>query len=378
MTDASRTCRLLACSQPLIEPTRTGDCPLLVRTSDVFVKVLLLRRLLPVIILLAGMSVYAVAAEFGSQDLYFAQAVIDAGSTTTFSIHNPATVGEVAVRADFYSFDGSLLKVEFLSVAPLGTGSVTFGSGDGTLSRGWVRLSADADFIATEFVDLFVGKPLPRIGVLPSAQVADARVSGFINSDYRSGLAIANPDLTDSIEVTAVLLDPEGHTVGDPAHLVIGPLKQVAAFLNEDSLFGSDLTDFAGSVSLSTSSGEVVLVSLVQEVHTGNVSTVAAFGPKAAVSSAISGYEQVVETYELVNEPRFAIRSFSVNCPAGKSVLGGGAGFSNSFSHELTLAKSYPLFSQGWSAEFQVPAENSSGTINATIQVWAMCAPVAP
>ena len=321
----------------------------------------------------------AVGADFGNADLYFAQAVANAGSSTVLSIHNPADSGSLNVRADFYTAEGVVSQSQSVEVSALGTSSISFGASDEDLARGWIHLSSSAPFIATEFIDLFISGPLPRIGVLPSSMVESARLSGFINTSRRSGVAIANPDPVNATTVIARLRDTSGNVVGDPIQFTLQPLEQQAAFLNETLLFGPDLQEFEGAMEFSASPARVILTSLIQELGSGNVATVAAFAPNEEAAPGFSGYERVVATFELVDEPRFATRYFSVNCPSGKSVLGGGASFFNATSsNALTLAKSAPLFEQGWEAEFQVPAEYPESALSANIQVFAICAPVRP
>ncbi|MFZ0431015.1 MAG: hypothetical protein WAO20_23075 [Acidobacteriota bacterium] len=321
----------------------------------------------------------AVGADFGSENLYFAQAVANAGSQTLLSIHNPADSGSLNVRADFFTPDGVLSQSRSADVGAMGTSSISFGTNDAELARGWIHLSSSAPFIATEFIDLFVVGPLPRIGVLPSSPVESARLSGFINASRRSGVALANPDPVNAANITARLRGTSGTPVGDPIQFALQPLEQRAAFLNEELLFGTDLRDFEGTVEISAAPNKVILTSLLQDLDSGNVATVAAFGPNEEAAPGFSGYERVVATFELVDEPRFATRYFSLYCPTGKSVLGGGASFSNATaSNALTLAKSAPLFEQGWKAEFQVPAEYAGDTLSANIQLFALCAPVRP
>ncbi len=156
---------------------------------------------------------------------------------------------------------------------------VSFGESDGVLTRGWAKLTSDAEFIATGFFQLSLsGQLKPRIGVLPSLTADEIRLFGFVNDEFKSGIAFHNPGGFPT-EVTFRLTgqaDQGALQVLDEKTLILDPLESVAAFLNEEPFF-PDLTNYEGTVAV-TASLPVAMLSLTQEAS-GDVATVSVETP---------------------------------------------------------------------------------------------------
>ena len=138
----------------------------------------------------------------------------------------------------------------------------------------------DGEFLATAFFQLSIGGQLkPRIGVLPSLTAEEIRLFGFVNDEFKSGTAFHNPGGF-AAEVTLRLTGEEGQgalAVLDEKTLMVDPQESVAAFLNEDTFFGSDLTNYEGTVEVA-STVPIAMVSLTQEAS-GDLATVSVETP---------------------------------------------------------------------------------------------------
>ena len=137
------------------------------------------RAYLPLFVFL--LSTQGLKAEFGLLELYFAQVVIGAGTSTSFSIHNPTTEA-IDVRVEIGGSDGAkVLEFDPLVEIPAGgTKKVSFAGGD-QLVVGWAKLSSTGRFNATEFYQIVVGEvELPRVGVLPSPLVTKTKIFAFV------------------------------------------------------------------------------------------------------------------------------------------------------------------------------------------------------
>ena len=207
----------------------------------------------------------------------FSQVVLNGGSLTSFNVHNPSETDAINVDVKLYFPDGSHLANQEVELAPGEAETVTFGDENEALTRGWAKLTGDGDFLATEFFQLFIGDILkPRIGVLSSPSSEKARLFGFVNPEFKSGLALHNPSETQSTEVTVQLIDGggQGATTVTERTFTLDPLQSVAAFLNE-AVFFEGLAAYSGAVGV-TSTLPVALLTVTQEVATGEVATVAA------------------------------------------------------------------------------------------------------
>ena len=132
--------------------------------------------------------------QFGRTEQQFAQIVVNQGSTTSFTIQNPSDTEAIIVDAQLYFPNGDPLANQQVGLSPGETKTVIFGDPGAALTRGWAHLTSSSEFLATEFVQLSVlGKLKPRIGVLPSVPADEIRFFGFINDQFKSGVALHNP-----------------------------------------------------------------------------------------------------------------------------------------------------------------------------------------
>ena len=126
------------------------------------------RAYLPLLVFL--LFTQGLSAQFGQPETVFLpRVVIGAGSSTSFSIHNPTAEG-IEVRVEIRGSDGiKVLQFDPLVEVPAGgTKNVSLTGGD-ELVAGWAKLSSSARFNATVFYQIVVGEvELPRVGVPPS------------------------------------------------------------------------------------------------------------------------------------------------------------------------------------------------------------------
>ena len=235
---------------------------------------------LAALLLALGATQLSAAAKIGSSVQNFAQVVVNGGSVTSFSVHNTSGTDAITVTVQLYAPDGSPLASRELALAPAATRTVKFGDENEPLMRGWALLTGSGDFIATEFFQLFIGSLGPRIGVLPSIAAQQIKFFGFVNEQFKSGLALHNPSETESTEVTVRLGAQASQGLaqaGSETTVTLGPLESSAAFLNEPTFFGAVLEAYEGAVEL-ISGQPVAVTSLIQEA-TGQVATVAVETP---------------------------------------------------------------------------------------------------
>ena len=212
--------------------------------------------------------------QFGSTVQQFPQVVLNGGSTTSFTIHNPNAEKPIDVDVQLYSPGGGALTDGHVELGPGETETVSFGDASAPLTRGWAELKSDDEFIATEFFQLFLAGLKPRVGVLPSPAAEEIKFLGFVNEQFKSGLAVHNPSPTEATEITLRLKDNAGQEPVTEKKLTLAPLQSEAAFLNEALLFGPSLSSFEGVVEISVNSPPVAVLSLIQEAG-GDVATVA-------------------------------------------------------------------------------------------------------
>ncbi len=240
------------------------------------------------LILVVALSVTpALSDPFGSQIQYFSQVAAGAGSVTSFSIHNPGAVA-ATVRLELRSSDTEVFHDSSVTIPPLGTRTVSVGSGQSTLKVGWARLTATSGkFAATEFFQLRVGsQDLPRVGVLPSIPAGSLRLFGFVNSQTNSGIAVSNPSETETATLNVRLLTVEG-TALLTSSATLAPRSHLASFLNESPWFPG-LQNFEGVVELESNHPVIstmlrsdgaqlaaasVIVPSVSEVTAGGITT---------------------------------------------------------------------------------------------------------
>ncbi len=161
-----------------------------------------------------------------------------------------------------------------MELGPGATETLSFGDAEATLTRGWAELKSDSEFIATEFFQLFIGQLKPRVEVLPSVASDEIRFLGFVNPQFKSGLAVHNPSSTEATEITVRVKDKAGQEPVGEKNLMLAPLQSEAGFLNEEKFFGAALSNYEGVVEISVSSPPVAVLSLIQEAS-GDVATVA-------------------------------------------------------------------------------------------------------
>ncbi len=214
-----------------------------------------------------------VMGQFGSTVQQFPQVVLNGGSTTSFTIHNPNADKTIDVDVQLYSPAGGELTDGQVELGPGETKTVSFGDADAPLTRGWAELKSEDEFIATEFFQLFLSGLKPRVGVLPSPPAEEIKFLGFVNEQFKSGLAVHNPSPTEATEITLRLKDNAGQEPIAEKTLTLEPLQSEAAFLNEAVLFGPSLSSFEGVVEISVNSPPVAALSLIQEAS-GDVATV--------------------------------------------------------------------------------------------------------
>ena len=220
-------------------------------------------------------SLSPLVGQFGSNLQYFSQVAINAGSTTSFTINNPSATETITVEAQLYLPDGTPLADGQVELGPEATETLSFGDPQETLTSGWAELKSDDAFIATEFFQLFItGELKPRVGVLPSVASKEIRFLGFVNPQFKSGLALTNPSSTEASEITLRAKDQAGQEPVPEKTLTLAPLHSEAGYLNEEKFLGAALSNYEGVVEISVNSPAVAAVSLIQEVHTGDVATV--------------------------------------------------------------------------------------------------------
>ena len=212
--------------------------------------------------------------QFGSTVQQFPQVVVNGGSTTSFTVHNPSSTKTINVSVQLYLPDGTALADQQVELTAGATKTLVFGDPQASLTRGSAELKSDDDFIATEFFQLFIGETKPRVGVLPSPPSEEVRFLGFVNNQFTSGMAVHNPSPTEQTQFTVRVKDMAGQQPVPEKMLTLDPLQSEAAFLNEPTLFGEGLSNFEGVVEISVNSPPVAVLSLIQETS-GDVATVA-------------------------------------------------------------------------------------------------------
>ena len=212
--------------------------------------------------------------QFGSPVQYFAQVALNQGSTTSFTINNPSTTETIIVDAQLYFPDGTPLADGQVELGPGATQTLSFGDAEANLTPGWAELKSEEEFISMEFFQLSIAGQLKPVGVLPSVESDEIRFLGFVNPQFKSGLAVSNPSSTEATEITVRVKDRAGQEPVGEKTLTLAPLECITGFLNEVLFFGAAVTNYEGVVEISANSPGVAALSLIQEVATGDVATV--------------------------------------------------------------------------------------------------------
>jgi hypothetical protein len=207
-----------------------------------------LRRIL-LICLVFLFTVLSLFPQYGRPEQFFAQLAMGQGSVTAFSIHNPNSEA-INVSILLVGSDGSTITEVGTDIPALGTETLQFGNPQEELTVGWARLASKLPFVATEFFQIqLLDQTLPRVGVLPGVPATRHRMFGFIKSgETNTGLALANPDEKDAVEVAVRRYDTEGSLAGE-ASFVLPPRGHLARFLDEEPLF-KGLKDYEGMVEI--------------------------------------------------------------------------------------------------------------------------------
>ena len=160
------------------------------------------------IVLVWQVSLSPLMSQFGSTVQYFSQVGLNAGSTTSFTINNPSATETITVDVQLYFPDGTPLADGQVALGPGATETISFGDPQAALTSGWAELKSEGPFIATEFFQLSIaGQLKPRVGVLPSVESDEIRFLGFVNPEFKSGLAVSNPSSTEATEITVRVKD---------------------------------------------------------------------------------------------------------------------------------------------------------------------------
>lgn len=236
-----------------------------------------LRGIVPALILLT-LPILPIQAgvEFGNTTQVFAHVAFGAGSSSSISIHNPGNE-TISIRSRFINSLGFVIPpIRDLEVGAKGTGSLVF-EGPEALNVGWLELTSNDPFIATEFLRIAVGgQEAPQIGVLPSTLTTQAKFFGFVTPEKRTGIAVANPSFFNAISFTIRLLSASGQVVAT-RQFTIDPFEHMAGFLNEPAFFPG-LTSFEGTVELLNATEPIPFLNLTQDSE-NNLATVAVFLP---------------------------------------------------------------------------------------------------
>ena len=299
---------------------------------------------------------------FGGTEQHFAQVVLNQGSTTSFSLYNPGT-DTIDVDVQLYFPNGDPLANQQVELGPGETESVSFGEAGGVLTRGWAKLTSEGEFLATAFFQLSIGGQLkPRIGVLPSAPAEESRVFGFVNDQVKSGLALHNPwagttEVTFRLTGQADQVGQQALQLLDETSLMLDPLQSIAAFLNEDPLFGTGLSGYEGTVEVSASPFPVALLSLTQEAS-GDVATVSVETSRHYWSETTSGSPNVI-----------AGKSDNFVGPGVvRATVGGGGSAPNSVTNDYgTVGGGRGNTAAGFQSTVSGGDSNTAGGANATV-----------
>ncbi len=229
--------------------------------------------------------------QFGQKVQYFPQFGIGGGAETDLTVHNP---GEVPITVSvelFFGQDNSdpgqprglVADCELMvEVEPGATETVTL---DGesepclveTITDGWTKLSAEANFSATLFYRI---AGVGNVGVLPSDLAEAMKVFNFfVEGASNTGVALANPDADEESEVSYRVLG-EAAGLEREGSLTLEPGGHFAGFFDADPFFASG----SGVVELSSTS-PVVAVALRLDRVTANPSSLPQGGQQFLLAS---------------------------------------------------------------------------------------------
>ena len=342
--------------------------------SKAFAKSMFRAGYILAIVLVWQVSIPPLMGQFGSNIQYFSQVGVNGGSTTSFVINNPSATETITVDAQLYLPDGTPLADGQVELGPGATETLSFGDPQAALTSGWAELKSDGAFIATEFFQLSIGGELqPRVGVLPSVASDEIRFLGFVNPQFKSGLAVSNPSSTEESEITIRAKDKAGQEPVPEKTLTLAPLHSEAGFLNEEKFLGAALANYEGVVEITVNSPSVAALSLIQEAGTGDVAAVSvltqshiitaetntALGIGALVSNT-TGFGNTATGASALRDNTTGIR----NTASGREAL-----FSNTTGERNTASGDGALFSNtegssNTASGFEALLSNTTGSFN--------------
>ena len=301
------------------------------------------------IVLVWQVSIPPLMGQFGSNLQYFSQVGVNGGSTTSFTINNPSATETITVDVQLYLPDGTPLADGQVELGPGATETLSFGDPQAALTSGWAELKSDGAFIATEFFQLSIaGQLKPRVGVLPSVASDEIRFLGFVNPQFKSGLAVTNPSSTEATEITIRAKDKAGQEPVPEKTLNLLPLHFVAGFLNEEKFLGAALANYEGVVEITVNSPSVAAVSLIQEAGTGDVATVSVLTQSHIITEGDPIFNTALGIGALVSN----------TTGFGNTATGASALFSNTTGERNTASGASALVSN---------SEGSSNTASGTV-----------
>ena len=280
--------------------------------SKAFAKSMFRAGYILAIVLVWQVSIPPLMGQFGSNIQYFSQVGVNGGSTTSFVINNPSATETITVDAQLYLPDGTPLADGQVELGPGATETLSFGDPQAALTSGWAELKSDGAFIATEFFQLSIGGELkPRVGVLPSVASDEIRFLGFVNPQFKSGLAVSNPSSTEESEITIRAKDKAGQEPVPEKTLTLAPLHSEAGFLNEEKFLGAALANYEGVVEITVNSPSVAAL----------VSNTTGFGNTATGASALRDNTTGIRNTASGREALFSNTTGERNTASGDGAL---------------------------------------------------------
>ena len=314
---------------------------------------------------------HGLRAEFGQLALYFAQVVIGAGTSTSFSIHNP-TSEVIDVRVEIRGSDGmKVLEFDPLVEIPAGgTKNVSLTGGD-ELVAGRAKLSSSARFNATEFYQIVVGDvELPRVGVPPSLLVTKSKIFAFvIGSETNTGVAVANPNEGKEIVITARRIGADG-TLLETVQVSLPALTQLPAFLDQAPFFPG-LADFEGLGEFE-SDDSFILVTLRSDNDL--LAAVSALTPEGAGQLAPGSVTTAILADEAVTNSKLGEGAVTEEKIAGGQVVKS----LNGLTDEVTLTAGNNIGIEVDGSEITVSAASPIQQVNNTDGSLVITDPIGP
>lgn len=157
------------------------------------------------------------------------------------------------------------------------------------------------------------------------------------------------------------------------------PLGQAAESALDQVVPRAKKADFAANAgklnghksSVSPARGQIPVVGADGKL----AASIGAVGPAGAKGDpgppGASGYQQITTQISLGGK---GFRAEQLNCPGGKSVLGGGHFFREQDAEELSLTESRPISNSSW--RFKI--ENQTGDPKGAQSIYIVCASVNP